>query len=57
MDPSQMFHSLQNGLASIDYELNSSSGVANVLKRMVYYVIRRGTAETNGEKRKRFHDQ
>ena len=44
-------------LASIGYELNSSSGVGNVLKRMVYYVKRRVTAETNGEKRKRFRNQ
>ena len=29
MDPAQMFHSLQNGLASIDYKLNSSSEVSN----------------------------
>ena len=26
-DPTQMFHALQNGLASIDYKLNSSSEV------------------------------
>ena len=56
MDPAQMFHSLQIGLASIGYKLNSSSGVGNVLKRMVYYVIRTVTAETNGEKRKRFRN-
>ena len=57
MDPKQMFHSLQNGLASIGYTLNSSSGVGNILKRMVYYVIPRVTAETNCEKRKRFRNQ
>ena len=59
MDPTQIFHALQNSLASIGYKLNSSSEVrvGNVLKRMVYYVIRRVTAETNGEKRKRFRNQ
>ena len=52
MDPTQMFQALQNGLESISYKLNSSSEVrvGNVLKRMAYYVIRRVTAETNGEK-------
>ena len=29
MDPTQMFHSLQNGLASIDCKLNSPSEVSN----------------------------
>ena len=59
MDPTQLFHALQNGLESIGYKLNSSSEVrvGNVLKRMAYYVIRRVTAETNGEKRKRFRSQ
>lgn len=36
---------------------SSEVRVGNVLKRMVYYVIRRVTAETNGEKRKRFRNQ
>ena len=59
MDPTQIFHALQNSLASISYKLNSSSEVhvGNVLKRMVYYVIRRVTAQTNGEKGKRFRNQ
>ena len=59
MDPTQLFYALQNGLASNSYELNSSSEVrvGNVLKRIVYYVIRRVTAETNSEKRKRFRNQ
>jgi len=59
MDPTQMFHALQNGLASIGYKLNLSSEVrvGNVLKRMVFHVIWRVTAETNGEKRKRFRNQ
>ena len=59
MDPTQMFHALQNGLESISYKLNSSSEVrvGNMLKRMAYYVIRRVTAETNGEKQKRFRNQ
>ena len=36
MDPTQMFHALQNGLESIGYKLNSSSEVrvGNTLKRM-----------------------
>lgn len=59
MDPTQLFHTLQNGLASVGYKLNSSSEkrVGNVLKRMVYHVMRRVAAETNGEKRKRFRNQ
>ena len=42
MDPTQVFHALQNGLASIGYKLNSSSEVrvGNVLKKVVYYVLR-----------------
>ena len=57
MDPTQMFHSLQNGLASFGYKINSSNGVGNFFKRMVYYVIRRVTSETTGEKRKIFRHQ
>ena len=59
MDPTQLFHAVQNGLASVGYKLKASSEVrvGNVLKRMVYHVVRRVAAETNGEKRKRFRNQ
>ena len=54
MDLTSIFHALQDGLASIRYQLKSSSKdcVGTAVKGRVYCVIRRVTSETNGEKPK-----
>ena len=59
MDLTRIFHALQDSLASIGYQLNSSSEVrvATAVKGRVYHTLKRVTSETNGEKRKNFRSQ
>ena len=50
MDLTQIFHALQDGLASIGYKLNSLSEVrvGTAVEGRVYHVMKRATSETNG---------
>ena len=56
MDLTQIFHALQDGLASIAYKLNLSRKVCvrTAVKGRVHHVMKRVTSETNGKKRKNF---
>ena len=56
MDFTQIFHALQDGLASIAYKLNLSSKVCvrTAVKGRVYHVMKRVTSKTNDKKRKNF---
>ena len=59
MDLTQIFHALQDGLASIAYKLNLSSKVCvrTAVKGRVYHVMKRVTSKTNDKKRKNFRSQ
>lgn len=56
MDAKRLIHALQNCFPPIGLKLNPLSEARNgkLLKRMVYYVVRRVTAEKSSEKRKGF---